>query len=135
MILRNVALCAVAVLCVQAFAPTARAASVDGAWASAPDACNKVFVRGKNRISFAKDADLHGSGFIVDGKRIRGKIANCTVKVRKEDGDVVHLGAACSTDVAVETVQFSFKRDGDDKVTRIFPGLPELETPFFRCRL
>jgi hypothetical protein len=135
MTLRIIIAAAVAVLALQVPLRAAQAAGVDGAWITDGDACDKVFVKSGSRIAFAKKADMHGSGFVISGNRIRGKIANCTVKVRKEDGNVVHLGAACSTDVAVETVQFSLRMEGDDKIIRLFPGLPELDTPYFRCRM
>jgi hypothetical protein len=135
MTMRDVVLGALALLGTQICGPAAEAAGVDGAWVTDADACKKVFVKTGNRISFAKKADLHGSGFVIEGNRIRGKIANCTVKARKQDGETVHLGAACSTDVAVETVQFTLKLDGEDRIIRMFPGLSELDTPYFRCSL
>ena len=53
----------------------------------------------------------------------------------KQDGDTVNIVASCSTDVAVESVQFLLKVDGEDKLLRMFSGMPELETPYHRCRL
>ena len=115
-------------------ATAALAADINGAWVSDPDSCRKVFVKTGERIGFAKKADLYGSGFIIAGNRIRGKIASCAIKLRKDDGETVNLAATCSTDVAVETVQFTLKVLDDDRIARVFPGLPELETPYHRCR-
>jgi hypothetical protein len=135
MMLRIIAAVALACVSLQLAGRAAQAAEADGSWASAPDACDKVFVKKGGRISFATQADMYGSGFVISGRQIRGKFAKCGVKLRKREGDTVHLVAACSTDVAVETVQFTFKLEGDDKMVRMFPGLPELATPYFRCRL
>ena len=44
-----------------------------------------------------------------------------------------HLITSCSTDVALATVQFSFKIDDDNKITRFFPAIPELSTQYYRC--
>jgi hypothetical protein len=72
-----------------------------------------------------KDADNYGSGFVVDGNQVRGKIATCNIKSRKEEAGLVHLITSCSTDVALQTVQLSFNR--------IFPGAPEMSVTYSRC--
>jgi hypothetical protein len=118
---------------VLAWTSRAQAAELDGAWANNETVCGKVFVKRNNRISIARDSDIYGSGFIIEGNRIRGKIASCTIKTRKQDGPVLHLIAACSTDTALQNVQFSLKLDGKDTIIRMFPGVPELDTPYFRC--
>src|SRR4051812_22395875 len=96
-------------------------ADLSGVWASDPSVCDKVFVKPRNRTSFAKTADLHGSGFIIDGNRITGKIVRCTIKLSKEDGSLVHLIAAFLTDIALSTMQFSVKIIDDTKIARVFP--------------
>lgn len=122
-----------AVLAMSIGGTSAGAAGIDGAWASSAEACSKIFERRGNRVSLRGDADMYGSGFVVEGNQIRGKSSTCTVRVRKQDGDIVHLVAACSTDVAVDTLQLSYKQDGPDRIIRIYPGLPELDTPYYRC--
>ena len=114
--------------------PGARAFEFQGVWASQQDACAKMFKRDR-RVSFVKNADAYGSGFIVEANRIRGRIATCTIKSRKQDGAVLHLIAACSTDIALQDVQFSIKPEGDDKIVRLYPGVPELDRPYYRCAL
>ena len=111
----------------------ARASDFDGAWANKSDACDRLYIRKGGQTSFARNADMYGSGFIIDGKQIRGKMAKCSVRATKREGDVAHLVAACSTDIAVDTVQFTFKIIDQDTVTRIFPGLTELNTTYVRC--
>ncbi len=118
-----------------ALSEATHAMDITGAWASDAAACGKVFVLSGKKISFAQDADMHGSGFIIESNRIRGKIASCNVTTRKQDGKTVHLIAACSTDVAVETVQFVLNIINNDQVSRVFPGLPELDTKYERCSL
>ena len=115
--------------------PLVHAADIDGVWASDADSCSKIYVKSAKGISFAKKADLYGSGFIIEGNKIRGKIASCNIKTRKQDGDTVHLIAVCSTDIAINTVQFTLKTVDSNKVTRLFPGMPELETNYERCQL
>jgi len=116
-------------------AQIAQAAGIDGAWANNVDVCDKVFVKKGDSISFAKDADLYGSGFIISGKRITGKMATCNITVRKEQGDLLNMVASCSTTIAIETVQLMFKIEGPDRLVRQFPGMPELASTYFRCPL
>lgn len=112
----------------------AQAIELDGAWANDQAVCSKVFAKQGNEILVARDADAYGSGFIVKGGQIRGNIATCSIRSRKEDGTVLHLHTTCSTDVALQDVQFSVRHDDDDKITRIFLGLPELDRTYYRCK-
>ena len=111
------------------------AADLTGAWASDANACNKIFVKRNGNVAIAKDSDLYGSGFIIERNRIRGKIATCSIIARKEDGAVTNLVATCSTDIALETIQFSLRLDDENKITRFYPGVPELAVSYFRCPL
>jgi hypothetical protein len=113
----------------------AQAADINGLWVSDVAACSKAVERSGGRVSFSKHAGADVSGFIVDGNQIRGKIANCTITLRKEQGSVVNLIAVCSTDVAIDTMQFRLKMEGPNKLVREFPGIPELEIPYERCSL
>ena len=121
--------------CTFALPSASDAADWNGAWIDNASACGEVFVKKGGTISFAEDADLHGSGFIIEGNRVRGKLATCTIKSRKEDGPTLNFVAACSTDVAVQTVQFSLKVVDNNTITRMFPGLPELDTNYSRCAM
>ena len=115
------------------FGVSAHSVELNGAWASDLSVCGKIFVKQNARLVMTADADNYGSGFIIDGNQVRGKMATCNIKARKEDAGVVHLITACSTDVAIETVQLSFKIDSDSRITRIFPGIPEMATTYSRC--
>jgi hypothetical protein len=125
--------CSIIVFIGMAGHSVAHATDIDGVWASDARSCNRIYVKANNRISFAKDSDLHGSGFIIEKDRIRGKMANCSIKLRKEKATRVELIATCSTDIAVETVQFSLRIEGPNKVIREFPGIPEMAIPYERC--
>jgi hypothetical protein len=110
-----------------------RAADVNGVWASDVAVCNKVFTKKGGRVSLAKDADIYGSGFILDGNSVRGKLANCKIKTRKQDGDLVRLIASCATDVMLDNMELALKLIDDNKIARVFAGMPELETLYYRC--
>jgi hypothetical protein len=115
------------------FGASAQSFELNGAWASDPSICGKIFVKQDTKLVMTPDADTYGSGFVVDGNQVRGKIATCNIKSRKEEPGVVHLITSCSTDVALQAMQFSIKIDDDNRITRIFPGVPEMSVSYSRC--
>ena len=113
----------------------AQAADLNGSWATDASVCNKVFVKKDGVISFAQDSDQYGGGFIMEGNRVRGQMQTCTIKTRKEDGNVIHMIAACASDIMASNVQFSAKIIDDNTIARIFPGMPELSMNYYRCSM
>ena len=113
----------------------ARAADVNGVWVSDAAVCQKVFEKRGDRVSFANGSDAHGSGFIIDGNQIRGRIATCNIKARREQGAVVNIIAVCSTDIAIDTMQFRLRFEGPDKIVREFSGMPDVEMKYERCSM
>jgi hypothetical protein len=111
------------------------AENLTGAWASDAKACDKIFVKTNGNVAIAAASDAYGSGFIIEQNLIRGKIATCNIIARKEDGAMTNLVAKCATDIALENVQFSLKLENGNKITRLYPGLPELSVSYFRCPL
>ncbi len=111
----------------------AQAFDLEGAWITNLKSCSKVFEKRGNRTVLTKKADLYGGGFVVDRNQIRGKTLTCTIKTRKEDGAVHHLLATCSSDIALQNFQFSYKPVNEDQIMRMYAGLPELDTAYHRC--
>jgi hypothetical protein len=112
-----------------------RAFELGGAWASQADLCKLVFTKKGNRIVFAEFADLFGSGFIVDGKGIRGKTVQCTIKSKKQEGDSLELSAACATSIMTSSVNFSLKVIDDNNLSRLFPEIPGMTLKYSRCSI
>lgn len=109
---------------------------LSGAWATNQSACKDIFALGPGRTLLMKDdSDLYGSGFIARGKEIIGKMQKYKILSAKESKNVVRLVAACSTDVALGHVQFAFRIDNDNKITRFYPGIEELNVSYWRCPL
>jgi len=111
------------------------AADIHGAWTSNSAHCSKIFSKRKGGIAFTKIADLYGSGFIVDGRKIRGRLSRCEVKQRTDDGATIHLVASCAADIMLADVQLSLKVIDRNKVTRVFPGASGTERTYERCEL
>jgi hypothetical protein len=113
----------------------AHAIDLSGAWATNADQCSKVFVRkGRaNEIGFTAMSDQYGGGFIIEADRLRGKFASCRVKNRKEDGEMINILAGCATDIMLSNVQFSLKVVEPNKISRVFPGVMDMEISYYRC--
>ena len=110
------------------------AADLNGAWATDVSVCNKVFTKKGGTIAFAQDSDQFGGGFIVDGDKIRGQLQTCTIKTRKQDGNLTHFIAACANDIMASNVQFSAKLIDNNTISRTFPGMgDELDMKYARC--
>jgi hypothetical protein len=123
-------------LCILALALPAKGADLTGAWSTDAEACTKVFVKNGNRVSFAKNAELSGGGFIIEGGQIRGPAATCRIKATKDDGTVTHMVASCASDVMLfSDVQLSVKIIDANKISRLFPSMPEMETSYYRCSM
>jgi hypothetical protein len=125
---------AAAVGCVLCGTPS-HAMDLTGAWASDASVCNKIFAKDGNRIGFKQESDIYGSGFIIEGKRIRAQSANCEIRSSTENAGVIHMLAACATDIMLQSVQLSVKVLGDNSIVRFFPGLPDITMNYFRCSL
>jgi hypothetical protein len=111
----------------------ARAIDLTGAWASHEDLCNQVFTKKDNRVEYAEFSELFGSGFIVDGDRIRGKAGTCTIKSRKQEGDNLEISAACASTIMTQDLRFSLKIIDDNNISRSFPEISGMSLNYTRC--
>src|SRR5437660_267686 len=98
---RGVAIAAL-LIAAACFPNPARAFDLTGAWATDLSLCGKVFKKQGKRVTLTSLSDLYGGGFIIDGNRVRGKIVRCNIASRKEDGAIIHLSVACTTEIATE---------------------------------
>ena len=114
---------------------TAHAFDFSGAWSSQADLCGQVFTKKGNEVVFAELSELFGSGFIIEGNRIRGKSARCTITSRKQEGNHVELTAACATTIMTQNLTFDVTFLDDDNLTRAFPEIPGMTLRYSRCKL
>jgi len=111
------------------------AIELTGAWATQADLCNLVFTKKGNQVVFAELSDLYGSGFIIEGDRIRGKAAQCTITSRKQEGDSLELAAACATSIMNQDLHFSLKVIDANNISRLFQEVPGMTLKYTRCAL
>ncbi len=122
-----------AVILLLASAAASLAQDASGLWANQPDACDTIFVRDGKRVEFSPRADFHGSGFVIEGNVIRGKTATCKVRTKARNGAVITITATCASDVMVGDATFQIRVDDPNSIVKIVPGIPELDTRYFRC--
>lgn len=113
----------------------AGAFELSGAWASAQELCDRVFVKKGNAVNFAELSDLFGSGFIVNGKSIKAKSAKCNIKSSKQEGDLTVISAGCATSIMTGDYKFSYKVVDDNTIQRSFPDIKDMTIRYFRCSL
>jgi hypothetical protein len=111
----------------------AMAFELSGAWATDAGLCSRVFTKKGNGVVFAELSDLYGSGFIIEGNRIRGKSGRCTITSRKQDGDNIELGAACASSVMTQNLSFNLKVIDDNSLSRLIPDIPGMTLKYVRC--
>lgn len=110
----------------------AQAFDLNGAWASSPENCAKIFTRKGSQIAFSDNSDIYGGGFIVAGNGIVGKTGQCRIKAHKEDGKHIHLISECASDIMYQNMQLSLTIVDPDTVMRIFPGVDDMQMSFGR---
>jgi len=111
----------------------AQAFELSGAWATHTDLCSQVFTTKDGRVVYTELSELFGSGFIIDGDRIRGKAATCTIKSKKQEGDSLELSAACASSIMTQDVKFSLKIIDDNAIARSFPEISGMSINYSRC--
>ena len=94
-----------------------------------------MFRKKGRQLSFARGLNPYGNGFIIDGNQIRGRIAKCTIKARREQDAIINLIAVCSTDIAIDTMQFRLRIEGENRIVREFAGMPDMEIAYERCAM
>lgn len=113
----------------------AHAFDLTGAWASQGDLCKLVFTKKDKALSFTELSDLYGSGFIIDGDRITGKTAKCTITSRKQNGDNLALDASCATSIMTQNMTFLLKMIDEKNIARVIPEIENMEIKYTRCSL
>jgi hypothetical protein len=133
---RQRGLLAASTICLEAiilFYRPALAFDLNGMWATDTGACDKIFAIKEKQIVFREDADMFGSGFIVDADQIRGRTAKCKIIKRRTDGSTIHMMSSCATDIMLSDIELSLKVITENQIDRIFPGFEGSTFTYFRC--
>jgi hypothetical protein len=125
--------CGITLLPLMLLSDAAWAFDLNGAWATNPEQCSKVFEKKAGRVALSESSDLYGSGFVIDGKKVVGKTARCTISSRNQDESSINFLASCATEIMLDNIQFNLKIVDDNTVNRIFPGIPGMAVTYSRC--
>jgi hypothetical protein len=128
-------LAALALSMTVSFAYWARAADLNGAWAQDGTVCSKVFMKGGNKILLTPNAELYGSGVLIEGKQATGSFQKCRVKSSRTDGNVLRILAACSTGVMVSDTEVTVKVVDENNITLTLEGPDPIEHSLVRCSM
>lgn len=105
---------------------------LQGAWVIDATTCDTVFARRNGKLVVKRS--LEGwSGFIVDGKSVRGANASCTLRSTKHNGDVTTFLLDCSDKIMFGSMSVSARFENDDRFIRFDPNFPEVQTVYNRC--
>lgn len=127
----SIALAAASLVLLSAAASAAE--RLDGAWATGDASCDEAFVKKNGKLAM-KPGMLEGlTGFIVNGKHIRGAHASCDVLSSKQKGDVTTMLLGCKSAIIFDTMSVSLRFEGDDSFVRLDPDFPEIQTRYKRC--
>jgi len=115
--------------------PGAGAADLNGAWAQDHTVCSNIFVKSGNKILFTPNAELYGSGVLIEGKTATGTFQKCRIKSSRVDGDTLHILAACSTGVMVSDSKVTAKVLDENNITLTLDGPDPIEHALVRCSM
>ena len=134
---RSTGLCALLFCGCLLLTSQAHAFDLNGAWSTNADQCDKVFVKKGDKISFAQFSEEFGGGFVADGNDVRSKTQRCTIKSRKETGDIIDFQAVCASEIMATSVDLRLKILDANSVYRIFtdPAFAGMELTFYRCSM
>jgi hypothetical protein len=115
------------------FVIRAHAADINGGWVKGVSdlsqrysICSRGLAKENNKI-----AVYDSEAVVIYGNEIIGASATCRIKARKDEGQFVRLMIACPAQIADN--ELILRIDGPNRLTRIFLGMPEMNTDYFRC--
>ena len=53
---------------------------LNGIWATDAQLCSKMFEKRGSDVTFTPMSDFYGSGFVIEGTHIKGKMAQCAIQ-------------------------------------------------------
>jgi hypothetical protein len=105
-----------------------------GAWVTDMNTCSKVFTTKNGKVTFAKHLGDALPGIIIEGKRIHGATASCSVASSKQNGDATTFLLNCQSQIMFGTMTVTVRMKDPDTLVRIDPDFAEVETTYHRCK-
>lgn len=121
---RIVLACSVGLL----FVAHAHAADINGLWVKFS---NRSACPTNSGEENSRTAIYENGAFDIEDNEIRAQSGTCHIKARKDDGIFVRLLLDCPPFVAEN--ELTLRIEGNNKITRIMPGMPDKNRTYFRC--
>lgn len=109
-------------------------ARLQGAWSIDSGICAQVFTFKNGKPSFLKEDGIMPSGFIVDGRTVRGLAETCRVvgsKAAAQSGRALSL--SCATSVSDLSRSEIARLTDDNTLVVVDPAMPDIPITYYRC--
>ena len=116
-------------------AETVTEARLQGAWSIDSGICADVFVFEGGKPRFSKKDDIMPSGFIVDGRNVRGLMESCRIvgsRAAAQSGKTFSL--ACATSVSDLSRSETARMPDDDTLILFDPAMADITITYYRCK-
>ncbi len=113
---------------------TVTEARLQGAWSIDAGICAQVFTFKDGKPRFLKEDGIIDSGFIVDGKTVRGLMETCRVvgsRAASQSGRTLTL--SCASSVSELSRRETARLADDNTLVVVDPAMPDIPITYYRC--
>ncbi|EIM25359.1 hypothetical protein [Microvirga lotononidis] len=114
-------------------AGAASLSELQGAWVINSAQCSDVFTKRSGRFAFRPGKRNADTSFIINGSRIQGARATCTLASEKQTADGLKAVLDCSSRMMVGALPVTFRTPGPNTIVKFDPDFPDLTATFTRC--
>ncbi len=114
-------------------AHAASLSEIQGAWVINSAECSAVFTKRNGRFAFRPGQRNADTSFIINGNRIQGARATCTLGSERRTSDGFRAVLNCASRIMVGALPVTFRVPNPDMIVKFDPDFPEIETTFTRC--
>jgi hypothetical protein len=114
-------------------AHAASLSELQGAWVINSAECSDVFTKRSGRFAFKPNKRNADTSFIINGNRIQGARAACSLGSEKPTSDGFRAVLDCSSRMMMGALPISFRVPNANTIVKFDPDFPDLETTYTRC--
>ncbi|MFC7053335.1 hypothetical protein ACFQI3_11615 [Hansschlegelia quercus] len=104
-----------------------------GSWVADSFECRDVFITKAGKTLFRSKHDNTLPGFVVEGSRIRGKTASCSLISIKQTSNGYVAALNCKSQIMFGAMSVSLRLKDQDTIERYDPSFPEMRETYHRC--
>jgi hypothetical protein len=114
-------------------ASAAEISELQGAWIINSAECSSAFTKRNGRFAFKPNQRNADTSFIINGNRLQGARATCSLDSEKRTSDGFRAVLNCASQIMIGALPVSFWVPNPNTIVKFDPDFPELETTFTRC--